>query len=160
MSYHTKINEVQMFGNNECYPEWIEFIKTQGIKVDKEFHYKGEIKDFMGALKTIEAITMNIHNARERRIEEIQQTRCIKDLRGIFDFTNIPKELDDEKSDEFSTSLFDKTKDIVEHGYAFMSYHFFKICEPCLELTDTFSGNKHLYCYKIKDDCKIKIEAN
>jgi hypothetical protein len=41
MSYRTKVNGVQVFGNNESYPEWIEFIRSQKIDVDDEKCYKG-----------------------------------------------------------------------------------------------------------------------
>lgn len=159
MSYRTKINGFQIFGNNECYQEWLEFIASQGIRINKEGHYKGEITDFMAALKVIEQITLNIHTAREQRISKIKQTNYTGKLRGIFDFTNIPAELDAEESDEFGTSLFDKIKDTIDNGYAFLPYQFFKACEPCLEPDDAFHEKKHLHCYKIKPGCKIKIEA-
>ena len=32
MSYRTRINGNQIFGNNEWHPEWIEFVKSQGIE--------------------------------------------------------------------------------------------------------------------------------
>ena len=34
MSYRTYVEGVQIFGNNEGYNEWIEFIRSQGIKID------------------------------------------------------------------------------------------------------------------------------
>ena len=36
MSYRTYVNDVQVFGNDEYYSEWIEFIKAQGIDVNEE----------------------------------------------------------------------------------------------------------------------------
>jgi hypothetical protein len=57
MSYRTYVNGFQIFGNNDCYQEWIDFIKSQGITVDEENNYKGDIRDFMGALVCIENIT-------------------------------------------------------------------------------------------------------
>ena len=33
MSYRTYVNDTQIFGNNECYPEWINYIKSKGIEV-------------------------------------------------------------------------------------------------------------------------------
>ena len=43
MSYRTYVNDVQVFGNNEYYPEWIEFIKTQGIDVNENGNYENFI---------------------------------------------------------------------------------------------------------------------
>ena len=61
MSYRTTINGSQLFGNNEFCGEWIDFIKSQGIKIDDDGNYKGEIADFMAALTVIEKITMRLH---------------------------------------------------------------------------------------------------
>ena len=46
MSYRTTIEDFQIFGNNETYPEWLEFIKSQGITIDEEGNYSGEIHDY------------------------------------------------------------------------------------------------------------------
>ena len=35
MSYRTYIEDTQIFGNNECYKDWIEFIKSKNIEVDE-----------------------------------------------------------------------------------------------------------------------------
>lgn len=64
MSYRTTINGSQLFGNNEFYGEWIDYIKSQGIKIDGNGNYKGEITDFMSALTVIENITMRLHHER------------------------------------------------------------------------------------------------
>ena len=34
MSYRTYIEDKQIFGNNECYKDWIVFIKYKNIEVD------------------------------------------------------------------------------------------------------------------------------
>jgi hypothetical protein len=36
MSYRTEVEGFQIFGNNEYYKEWIEFISSEGIEVDEE----------------------------------------------------------------------------------------------------------------------------
>ena len=36
MSYRTYINDTQIFGNHECYEEWIDFIKSQGIDANED----------------------------------------------------------------------------------------------------------------------------
>lgn len=75
MSYRTNIEDVQIFGNNEYYPEWIDFIQSQGIEVDNEGNYSGEIHDFMGMLTTIETIVLNIEEERQKRNQVITTTR-------------------------------------------------------------------------------------
>lgn len=56
MSYRTYVNNYQIFGNEEYYDEWIEFIQSQGIEVDEEGCYEGEITDFMSGLVVCENI--------------------------------------------------------------------------------------------------------
>ena len=56
MAYRTHVNDVQVFGNNETHPEWIEFIKSQGIAVDEDDMYDGVITDFMAALSVANSI--------------------------------------------------------------------------------------------------------
>lgn len=56
MSYRTYINNTQVFGNTECYPEWIKYVESKGITVGEEGNYKGELDDFMEALDVVESI--------------------------------------------------------------------------------------------------------
>lgn len=71
MSYRTKIENFQIFGNNESYEEWINFIKSQGIIINEEGLYSGEIKDFMGMITVLENITMNIEKERMEKREKL-----------------------------------------------------------------------------------------
>lgn len=50
MSYRTKVNGVQIFGNNEIYPEWIEFVISQGIEIKEDGIYRGETTDLQGRI--------------------------------------------------------------------------------------------------------------
>ena len=36
MSYRTRINNIQIFGNDECYPEWMDFLKSKDIEIDED----------------------------------------------------------------------------------------------------------------------------
>lgn len=67
MSYRTKINGKQLFGNNEWYEEWGEYLISKGIEIDDEGLYEGELDNFMEALEVIEKITMNIEAERRER---------------------------------------------------------------------------------------------
>ena len=64
MSYRTYIEDTQVFGNHEHYPEWIEFIKSQGITVSDDGEYDGYITDIMGMISVAEKIVMNMERGR------------------------------------------------------------------------------------------------
>lgn len=64
MSYKTYVNDTQIFGNNESYPEWINYIKSKGIEVGENDSYTGELDNFMEALDVIESIVMKLEAER------------------------------------------------------------------------------------------------
>ena len=66
MSYCTYINGTQIFGNNEYYPEWIEFIRKQGIEVDEEGGYDGTDNQ-----KAIDEITAKINEKAKQHVAKI-----------------------------------------------------------------------------------------
>ena len=61
MSYRTSINGTQIFGNNEWYVEWANFIESKRIKIDEDGCYDGEIDDVMGMFDVIDKITKMIY---------------------------------------------------------------------------------------------------
>ena len=68
MSYRTWVENTQIFGNNECYQEWLDFIKNSGIDLeDDDGFYEGEITDVMGALTVIENIVENLADDMKER---------------------------------------------------------------------------------------------
>ena len=176
MSYRTYVNDVQVFGNNEFYPEWIDFIAEQGIAIDDDYCYEGEITDFMAALETVEKIVMRLEAERrenrknlEERLSKMEITEEEKEerrkrtygVKSLFDWTNTYDEINQEdKEDRFRNSLFDHLTEIVDSGYAFMPYALYKACEDKLEKVIPFSTNGHFHCFKIKDGEKIIVSAN
>ena len=160
MSYRTYINDTQVFGNNEYYPEWIKYIQSKGIEVDDDGGYDGEITDFMEALEIIEKITLRLSKERDARNERNKQessTLCNKPV-GLFDLSNIPKDIENDKYEYFKVSLFDKLIEITKNGYAFMPYAFYEACKDKLQTTKKKTTG-HLYCYQLKENEKIKISA-
>lgn len=156
MSYRTYINEKQVFGNHECYKEWIDFLKKQGIDVNEENEYDGYITDFMGALQVIEDIVLNMEKQRMQKNSEIKSEKC--KYSSLFDWSHIPTKLENEdKNDKFHTSLFDELFDIVETGYAFLPFAFFLACKDKLEKAKPYSVNGYFHCYKLKDGEKIHV---
>lgn len=159
MSYRTCINGTQVFGNNEYYPEWIEFIESQGIEVDDEGLYEGEITDFMGALETVEKITLRLSKERdERKKNLLEKFPEYPETPSLFDWTDIPK-----KCEEKNMSLFDQLYDAVRNGYAFMPYALFMACQNKIEKDDyidleILQGN-HFHRYKLKPGETIHVSG-
>lgn len=177
MSYRTYVNGKQIFGNNDCYPEWLEFIKTQGISVDDECNYTGEITDFMAALDTIERIILRLENERRERKKQLDNDIKSKNLtkeetdilyssvygiKSIFDFRNYYDDFIkyDDKTDKYRTSLTDSLMELRKDAYIFMSCMLIEICRDKLEQTHPFSTEGHFNCYKIKQGKHIIVKAS
>lgn len=161
MSYRTKINGKQIFGNNESYPEWIEFIVSQGIEVDNEGCYEGNITDFMAMMQVIEKITLKIGLDKQNILEKLEKTKRPLTSNGIFDFSYIQKEIEmnEEIDIDFRNSLFDKLYETIKEGYAFMPYALYLSCKDKLEEDKMFSTDGHFRCYKLKEGETIKVSA-
>ena len=161
MSYRTYVNDVQVFGNNEYYPEWIEFIKTQGIDVDEDGNYEGYITDFMAGLKCVESIVLKMEKERQDEIEELSNQGSKFHKSTLFDLRSIYQDSIKslEENDEYEISLFDRLYQFLEDGYIFMPYTFFKACEDMLEKNNEFSTEKHFHCFKLKDGKRIHVKA-
>ena len=86
MSYRTYINNTQVFGNNECYPEWIKYVESKGITVGEDGDYEGELDDFMEALDVIESIVMRLESERRERKKKGEKffNQSIFDLGDIY----------------------------------------------------------------------------
>lgn len=179
MSYKTYINDTQVFGNNEGYPEWIEYIKSKGIKVSEEYCYDGYLDDFMEALAVIEKITLRIESdIRKRNRAILLQAQSNPDLlekqlqdiqerfpKSSWDFSGYYDEVTDSKN-KYKPMLFDKIMECVNHGYMFLPYQFFKACEDNLERVFDIPApepgcdtNMRFMYYKLKPDCKIHVQA-
>ena len=166
MSYRTYIEGVQIFGNNVFYPEWAEFLQSQGIEIDEDCCYNGEITDFMGALEVIENITLRLES--EHRschvVKEPEETfvtnkdgkryYSLFDLSDIYDKTVSEKE----KGSTHKLSLIGRLKDIEKMGYMFMPLTFFNICKNKLVRAEK-PINGYLYSYVLKDGETIKVSA-
>jgi hypothetical protein len=153
---------VQIFGNNEYYEEWLEFIKFQGITVNEDGQYNGEITDFMGALVVVEKITLRLNKEHDELEQKWNGKLGIQKIQKYFDFTYIPDKFAnvDSPVDELDNSLFDSLKDMVENSYALLPYTFYSACEDLLDRDHIFSTPGHFHCYKLKDGESIHVEAS
>ena len=149
MSYRTYVNDHQIFGDNEYYPEWLEFIKSSRIEISEDDNYSGEITDFMSALETTEKIVLRLTKTRK--------------MKNIFDLSDIPKELERESKEighnPYLTSLFDRLSDVIQYGYAFIPYALYAACADKLDKIEPFLINNHCNCFELKDGETIHVEA-
>lgn len=130
MSYRTIINEKQqLFGNNDSYKKWIVFIKSQGIAVDEDECYEGEITDIMGAITVLEEIVMDLEKLFSRSLYNFENTRS--------------------EVIEGNLSLLDASESIIENSYIMIPHNFVKACEGLIVQDKIHADGKHLRCYKL-----------
>lgn len=151
MSYRTYINDTQVFGNNECYPEWISFIKSQGIEVDGDDDYDGYITDLQGIFNVIEKITREHIRARHNLISKgLLDTAELTDLSGS-------EWLDEEES------LLNHNIDLIHNAYCFLPYQVFNAIKDVVDelqrpLNTSFK-EWYRFPYKLKEGKKIHVHA-
>ncbi len=156
MNYRTRINGNQIFGNNEWYPEWIEFVKSQGIEVDEDNCYEGEITDVKGLFITIDKITRRLIKEQDKRVAK-KETWDGEPVRKLTDFSEHWL-LDD------YTPLLAFGKNVVEHAYIFLPYQVYKIVEDSIQSCDTYKDTSDVVwsfnSYELKPGCHIYISAS
>lgn len=180
MSFRTMINGVQIFGNNETYPEWEHFIQLNGIEIDEDGCYDGEITDFMDALECIEEIVMRLEKERQIEIEELRKkekdnptdqeyyneflhkptSRFYKT--SLFDLYSIYLETVNtiQLNDDYEESLFDRLLNVIENNYCFLPYQFYLACKNVLIKTSSFSTSKHFHCFQVAPGKTIHVSCH
>ena len=156
MSYRTSVNDTQIFGNNDYYIEWENFIKSQGIEIDDDGLYEGEITDVMGMFDVIDKIT-------KRLIEE----RHFQVVNGETDYEGKPlTELTDLSNSMWlkgNTPIFMFDRRMVENAYCFLPYQVYLAVEDVIERTPEVYKKDDIewFCctYKLKDGAKIIVDA-
>ena len=167
MSYRTEVNGIQVFGNDEYYPEWIEFIKSQGISVNEEGRYEGHITDFMSAIKACEQIVLRLDDEIKERFAHLEHTIntadpeaqawLAKHNKSLFDLTPIRRKTDEDADKTLGTRLFDELYDLVEYGYLLIPIKLFNACRDDIELD---LGNKTRFrAYRLKEGRQINVHA-
>ncbi len=154
MGYRTFVNGVQIFGNNERHPEWLDFIRSQGINVDEDDAYDGVITDFMAALSVVETITQRIEETYRKNVN----VGSVFDLREDYDFLRKQAAYDPNDEDKFKTSLFDINVNLVKCGYAFLPFALYLACMDKIEEDKHWAYPNHMNCYKPKEP--IRVYAN
>lgn len=165
MSYRTKINGVQLFGNGEFYDKWADYIRSKGIEINDEGCYDGYIDNFMEALIVIEDIVRDIN---EHYKED--HNNVVNDFKNV-DVENIPKFLQltfKQKSlfdlsywEDDTKPLFDHLINIVDNGYIFLPYQFYMACKDIVKMEFDFENYPNrAYTFKLKDNEKIHVKAD
>ena len=167
MSYRTSINNFQIFGNNEYYQEWIDFLVSQGIEVNEEGCYDGYITDFMGMIRTIEKIVLKRESVhQENRIKFLRKAGDkpyneiadkLTDQASIFDFSSY---IHDFIINKQSDNLLDYSMQLIKNAYLFMPYQAYLACKDVLEKCKPDDDDRlRFYNYKVKDGCSIRVHA-
>lgn len=147
MSYRVSVNGIQLFGNNASYPEWDEYIRSQGIAPNEDSDYEGELQDFHAGVLALEAIVERLMaerraDAAERlpRVEKVlaenpgseaaKQARS-ELVQSYFDFSEHERWIDGHIQ-----TVFDTCWEIASKGYAFMPFAFWMACRDMLEPVD------------------------
>lgn len=156
MSYRTKVNGVQIFGNNDYFEEWADFLKSKGIKIDEDGCYDGEIDDVMEMFEVIDKITKSLIKKRHEDVE-----KGVTNLMG-----NPAKELADLSnsmwlSDDTPVLMFNQQ--MIKNAYCFLPYQIYKAVEDLIEKVPgqyEKDGVDWAFCtYKLKEGKKIKVHA-
>lgn len=183
MSYRTCVNDIQIFGNNEYYPQWMEFLEQNGIHPDEEGNYDGYLTEFMPVLEVMEAISMQIYRERKREREKFlkqlerrkpkledddyrnRKKHIENRFHNMFDLSHIPEsvikteENPERTENEMANSLFDELALQIKNGYAFLPVMFYDACRCDLELENCFAYPNHFYCYRLKSGHAIHVHA-
>lgn len=156
MAYRTRVNGIQIFGNNDYYEEWADFLKSNGIEIDEDGCYDGEIDDVMEMFEVIDKITKSLI---KKRHEDV--------VNGIKDFKNKPlREMTDLSESIWlnnETPILMFNKQMIKNAYCFIPYQVYLAVQDKIEKTDERyikDGIDWAFCtYKLKEGEKIKVHA-
>ena len=157
MAYRTIINNVQVFGNNEYYEEWITFLRSKGFKIDEDGCYDGEIDDVMELFDVIDKITRKLINERHKDVEQGRKNFDGKPLKEMTDLSDSIWLTDD-------TPILMFNQQMMECAYCFLPYQVYMAVKDVIEIADNHyekDGVDWIFCtYKLKDGEKIKVHAS
>ena len=144
MSYRTYIEKTQVFGNNEYYKEWEDFIESQGIEIGVDGDYDGEITDIQGMFDVIEKITKRLIKERHEQVEkgETWFGKPYKELADLTDLIDVDENI-------LLSNIY-----MIEHAYCFLPYQVYKAVEEKLEEFRPYVGK-----ITLKPNEKIQVSA-
>lgn len=156
MSYRVRVNGVQVFGNNESYQEWDDFLESKGVKIDEEGCYDAYIDDLQGMFNVIDTITRRLINERHEQVVKGEKSLMGKPYAELTDLSD-SMWLNDE------TPLLEYNMQMINHAYCFLPYQVFKAVEDIIEKSEKPYSNENIdwrfYSYKLKHGAKIHVYA-
>ncbi len=155
MSYRTNVNGTQIFGNNEWYQEWDDFIESEGIEIDEDGLYDGYIENLQGMFDVIEKITRRLIDERHEQVVAGELTWKGEPYKELTDLSE-SMWLDDE------TSILEFNIHMIENAYCFLPYQLFKAVEDIIEQCAHDEPGAVVLgyrCYRLKDSEKIHVDA-
>lgn len=154
MSYRVRVNGVQVFGNNESYQEWDDFLESKGVKIDEEGCYDAYIDDLQGMFNVVDTVTRRL--IKERHEQVVKGERCFgKPYAELTDLSD-SMWLNDE------TPLLEHNMYWINNAYCFLPYQLFKAVEDIIEICghDGSGAVKLGYSYyRLKDGKRIYVCA-
>ena len=144
MSYKTYIEDTQVFGNNEYYEEWADFIESQGIKIGEDGDYDGEITDVQGMFDVIDKITKRLIKESHEQVRK-GKTRFGEPYKELADLTAIINE---------GENILLSNIYAIKHAYCFLPYQVYQAVEEKLEEFRPYSSKMTL-----KSNAKIRVSA-
>ena len=156
MSYRTSIDGVQIFGNNDYFPEWADFIKANGIEIDEDGCYFGYLYDVKGLFEVIDSITRKLIAEQHENVEKgLKNYVTGEPYREMTD-------LSDSMWFNEKTPLLMFNMRMVNDTYLFLPYQVYLILKDKIEHTDSYESNGiewFLCAYKLKEGEKIEVRA-
>lgn len=138
MSYRTSVNGIQIFGNNDYFDPWIDFIKSQGIEVDSEYNYHGYIThDIDEALKIIERIGWMTTKDDDTTLADMLKRYITENDEGLY--TAVCR--------------------LFETSYTFDAYNFVKACGDAVNIIMRPNENGYVFGIELKEGAKVEVEA-
>lgn len=170
MSYRVSLDNFQIFGNGESYDEWDEFIKSQGIAIDEEGCYDGEITDVMGIFVTIDKIIRRLQKEFHERVAK-QDPEEVKRYREAGKTRFIHHEMTDFSDSMFlapDTPWLEFNLEMINGSYCFLPYQVLQAIKPKIEKVHydshkdyKINGVDWWYCYyQIKPGMTIHVHAS
>ena len=157
MAYRTRIEGAQVFGNNDYFQEYADFLETNGIKIDEDGMYDGYITDIKGLFDVIDKITRRLIAEQHERIEKGEKDWDDKPLREMADFSNSMW-----LNDETPVLVFNMR--IMEDAYIFLPYQVYQAIKDKLEPADKpYVKDEMIWfgcSYKLKDGEQIHVDAS
>lgn len=156
MSYRTYINDTQVFGNNEYYQEWADFLSSKGIEIDEDGLYDGYIDDLQGMFNVIDKITQNLIDEKHQQVLKGEKwlDKPIHELTDLSDSMWL-----DNKTPLLMFNIM-----VIKEAYCFLPYQVFKSVENLIEKAETpyIDDCKEWLCcsYKLKEGEKIHVRAS